>query len=155
MHRAVELSATYNHRSPITVQVMRNRSSITVGMLRGLLDTKRSVGDKPSRPHTHFNAFMYVVCPAAHNNEMPDPCQKALLSVILHRFLLFVILHERAKLQFPVERSLSNASAYELRASCASTGISQVANRCVVIRCTRLEGHHESGYRFVMLLVII
>ena len=31
---------------------------------------------------------------------MPDPRQKALLSVILYRFLLFVILHERAKLQY-------------------------------------------------------
>ena len=45
-----------------------------------------------------------------------------------------------------------HASAYELRASCASTGISQVANRCVAIRCTFLEVHTMSGYRFRVVL---
>ena len=83
---------------------------------------------------------------------MPDPCQKALLSVILHRFLLFVILHERAKLQYAdaFDRDLSTGN--ELRASCASTGISQVANRCVAIRCTFLEVPTMSGYRFRVVL---
>ena len=152
MHRAVELSATYNHRSPITVQVMRNRSSITVGMLRGLLDTKRSVGDKPSRPLTHLHAFS---CPAAHNNGMPDPCQKPLLNMLYQRKWLFIILPPRAKLQYPdaFDRDLATGNVFVSLVS--GQTILQTDRALCAIRCTRLEGYPESGYRFLLLLVII
>ena len=83
---------------------------------------------------------------------MPDPCQKALLSVILHRFLLFVILHERAKLQysdaFVGDLAIGNAFDSLVSAPAHSANWQPMC----AITCAFVEVQTMSGYRFRVVL---
>ena len=94
-------------------------------------------------------------CPAAHNNEMPDPCQESLLNMLSQRKSPFTILPPRAKLQYPdaFDRDVATWNVFVSLVSGAA--ILQTDEALCAIRCTRLEGHPESGYRFLLLLVII
>ena len=57
--RAVELRASVITRSPKTVPVNYNWSAITSGMPRRLLNTKRSLENKPSRPSRHWTGLTF------------------------------------------------------------------------------------------------